>query len=163
MTVRPIVNPTQGRAQVSPNRTRAPPAGQRGRWALVLCHSEKLGLVIPLESRMMRATRRPRMNEKYIVRLTDQERDERAAMIKKFQGTSQQVRRAQILSKADVNGPNGTDQLSGFSDRAYGSRRYWCAPMSNRPSGRRLPKKSLPPLSGMAVPAPMQDEPRRSW
>jgi Homeodomain-like domain len=53
---------------------------------------------------MMRATRRFRMNKKYIVRLTDQERDELAVVIKKFKGTSQKVRRAQILSKADADG-----------------------------------------------------------
>jgi hypothetical protein len=49
------------------------------------------------------------VNKKYIVRLTDQERDELAAVIKKFKGTSQKVRRAQILSKADADGPNWTD------------------------------------------------------
>ncbi len=49
------------------------------------------------------------MTKKYIVRLTDQERDELAAVIKKFKGTSQKVRRAQILSKADADGPNWTD------------------------------------------------------
>src|SRR6516164_11799428 len=59
---------------------------------------------------MMRATRRSRMNKKYIVRLTDQERDELAAVIKKLKGTSQKVQRAQILSTADANGPNWTDQ-----------------------------------------------------
>jgi transposase len=42
--------------------------------------------------------------------LTDQERDELAVVIKKLKGTSQKVRRAQILSKADVNGPNWTDR-----------------------------------------------------
>jgi hypothetical protein len=50
------------------------------------------------------------MSKKYIVRLTDQERDELAAVIKKFTGTSQKVRRAQILSKADADGPNWTDE-----------------------------------------------------
>lgn len=50
------------------------------------------------------------MQKKYIVRLTDQERDELAAVIKKLKGTSQKVRRAQILLKADVDGPNWTDQ-----------------------------------------------------
>jgi Homeodomain-like domain len=50
------------------------------------------------------------MNKKYVVRLTDQERDELAAVIKKFKGTSQRVRRAQILSQADADGPNWTDQ-----------------------------------------------------
>src|SRR5262249_61620856 len=59
---------------------------------------------------MMRAARRPRMNKKYVVRLTDQERGELGAVIKKFKGTSQKVRRAQILSKADVDGPNWTDE-----------------------------------------------------
>lgn len=49
------------------------------------------------------------MNKKYIVRLTDQERDELAAVIKKLKGTSQKVRRAQILAKADAGGPNWTD------------------------------------------------------
>jgi Homeodomain-like domain len=49
------------------------------------------------------------MNKKYIVRLTDQERDELAAVITRLKGTSQKVRRAQILSKADADGPNWTD------------------------------------------------------
>jgi hypothetical protein len=34
------------------------------------------------ESEMMRATKRSRMNKKYIVRLTDQQLDELAAVIK---------------------------------------------------------------------------------
>jgi homeodomain-containing protein len=49
------------------------------------------------------------MHKKYIVRLTDEERDELAAVIKRLKGTSQKVRRAQILSKADADGPNWTD------------------------------------------------------
>ncbi len=49
------------------------------------------------------------MNKKYIVRLTDQERTELAAVIKKLKGTSEKVRRAQILLKADADGPNWTD------------------------------------------------------
>ena len=51
------------------------------------------------------------MDKKYIVRLTDQERDELAAVIKKPKGTGQKVRRAQILAKADADGPNWTDYL----------------------------------------------------
>ncbi len=50
------------------------------------------------------------MSKKYIVRLTDQERDELAVVIKRLKGTSQKVRRAQILLKADADGPNWTDQ-----------------------------------------------------
>jgi hypothetical protein len=49
------------------------------------------------------------MNKKYIVRLTDQERDELAAVIKRLKGTSQKVRRAQILAKADADGPHWAD------------------------------------------------------
>ena len=50
------------------------------------------------------------MQKKYIVRLTDEERAELQVVIRKLKGTSQKVRRAQILLKADVAGPNWTDQ-----------------------------------------------------
>jgi hypothetical protein len=50
------------------------------------------------------------MQKKFIVRLTDQERCELQDVIKKLKGTSQKVRRAQILLKADADGPNWTDQ-----------------------------------------------------
>lgn len=46
------------------------------------------------------------MNKKYIVRLSDKERQELVTVISKLKGTSQKVKRAQILLKADVNGPN---------------------------------------------------------
>ena len=49
------------------------------------------------------------MEKKYIVRLTDQERNELVEVVKKLKGTSQKVRRAQILLKADIDGPNWTD------------------------------------------------------
>jgi hypothetical protein len=49
------------------------------------------------------------MQKKYIVRLNDQERQELDTVIKKLSGTSQKVRRAQILLKADVNGLGWTD------------------------------------------------------
>lgn len=50
------------------------------------------------------------MQKKYVVRLTDEERGELGEVIRKLKGTSQKVRRAQILLKADANGPNWTDQ-----------------------------------------------------
>ena len=50
------------------------------------------------------------MQKKYIVRLSDEERDTLREVVKKLKGTSQKVRRAQILLKADVNGPNWTDK-----------------------------------------------------
>lgn len=50
------------------------------------------------------------MQKKYIVRLSDDERSELAAVIRKLQGSSLKVRRAQILLKADAEGPNWTDR-----------------------------------------------------
>lgn len=50
------------------------------------------------------------MKKKYIVRLSVEERETLEEIVKKFKGTSQKVRRAQILSKADIEGLNWTDQ-----------------------------------------------------
>lgn len=50
------------------------------------------------------------MEKKYIVRLTDEERGVLAVVVKKLKGTSQKVRRAQILLKADADGPAWTDK-----------------------------------------------------
>jgi hypothetical protein len=47
--------------------------------------------------------------KKYIVRLTDEEREACTEVIKKLKGTSQTVRRAQILLKADADGPAWVD------------------------------------------------------
>src|SRR5262245_60174233 len=58
---------------------------------------------------MLCGTRRCAMQKKYVVRLTDQERNELQDVVKKLKGTSQKVRRAQILLKADADGPNWTD------------------------------------------------------
>ena len=46
------------------------------------------------------------MNKKYIVRLSDEERRELVEVINKLKGTSQKVKRSQILLKADPDGPN---------------------------------------------------------
>jgi hypothetical protein len=50
------------------------------------------------------------MQKKYIVRLSKEERKELTEVVKKLKGTSQKVRRAQILLKADADGPNWTDR-----------------------------------------------------
>ena len=50
------------------------------------------------------------MNKHYVVRLTEAERQSLVEIIKKLKGSSQKVRRAQILLKADANGPNWTDE-----------------------------------------------------
>lgn len=49
------------------------------------------------------------MQKKYIVRMTDEERATCWLVIKKLKGTSEKVRRAQILLKADEDGPAWTD------------------------------------------------------
>jgi hypothetical protein len=49
------------------------------------------------------------MLKKYIVRLTDEERQTLQQLVAKFKGSSQKVRRAQVLLKADADGPGWTD------------------------------------------------------
>jgi hypothetical protein len=49
------------------------------------------------------------MVKKYIVRLSEEERSLLRDIVKKLKGTSQKVRRANILLKADVDGPNWSD------------------------------------------------------
>ena len=49
------------------------------------------------------------MEKKYIVRLNDDERQQLDEVIKKLSGSSQKVRRAHILLKADADGPAWTD------------------------------------------------------
>jgi hypothetical protein len=49
------------------------------------------------------------MQKKYIVRLSDEERETLKEVVRKLKGTSQKVRRAQVPLKADANGPGWTD------------------------------------------------------
>src|SRR6476659_3488630 len=49
------------------------------------------------------------MNKKFVVRLSDAERGACQEVVKKLKGSSQKVRRAQILLKADADGPGWTD------------------------------------------------------
>jgi hypothetical protein len=49
------------------------------------------------------------MNKKYIVRLTRTERHTLREIVKKLKGSSQKVRRAQMLLKADIAGPAWAD------------------------------------------------------
>jgi hypothetical protein len=50
------------------------------------------------------------MQKKYVVRLTEEERETCRLTVKRLKGTSQKVRRAQILLKADADGPAWTDK-----------------------------------------------------
>ena len=49
------------------------------------------------------------MVKKYVVRLTGAERGILKAVVGKFKGSSQKVRRAQVLLKADADGPGWVD------------------------------------------------------
>src|SRR6202451_1389154 len=49
------------------------------------------------------------MNKKFIVRLSDEERAICHEVVKKLKGSSEKVRRAQILLKADADGPAWID------------------------------------------------------
>ena len=60
------------------------------------------------------------VKKKYIVRLTDGERATLEQIVRKLKGSSQKVRRAHILLKADADGPAWTDARIA---EAYGCRR----------------------------------------
>jgi len=51
----------------------------------------------------------PKRSKKYVVRLADAERESLRQVVSKFKGTSQKVRRAQVLLKSDADGPDWTD------------------------------------------------------
>lgn len=50
------------------------------------------------------------MGKKYIVRLTEEERETLRGVMRKLKGSSEQVRRAYMLLKADVEGAHWTDK-----------------------------------------------------
>lgn len=60
------------------------------------------------------------MQKKYIVRLSKEERNTLREVVKKLSGSSQKVRRAQILLKADSDGPAWSDSRIA---EAFGCRR----------------------------------------
>lgn len=60
------------------------------------------------------------MRKKFIVRLSGEEREQLGQIVKTFKGSSQKVRRAQILLKADADGPAWADQQIA---EAFGCRR----------------------------------------
>ena len=50
------------------------------------------------------------MQKRYIVRLTESEREICGNVIRRLKGTGEKVRRAQMLLKADADGPAWTDR-----------------------------------------------------
>jgi hypothetical protein len=86
------------------------------------------------------------MEKKYIVRLTDNERELLSRIVKTQRVSSQKIRRARILLKADADGPNWTDVKIAEtrfplanSDRSAGRKTHVCAPdgdaADERPGG----------------------------
>jgi len=63
------------------------------------------------------------MYKKYTVRLTEGERQICRDVVKKLKGSSEKVRRAQILLKADADGPNWTDTLIAEAFHCRGRKR----------------------------------------
>jgi hypothetical protein len=70
------------------------------------------------------------VTKKFIVRLSEEERDVLRTITKKLKGSSEKVRRANILLMADANGPNWKD---GQIAEAYG-----CTPQTVENVRRRL-------------------------
>ena len=77
------------------------------------------------------------MRKKYVVRLSQEEREQLMGVVKKLKGTSQKVRRAQILLRADAGGPNWADQR--IAD-ALGCRRQTVENIRQRPVERGFPE-----------------------
>ena len=73
---------------------------------LVVSHVSTLGL----SGSWSRAETAFMPQKKYIVRLTDEEREICRKTVRKLKASSEKVRRAQILLKADADGPGWTDQ-----------------------------------------------------
>ena len=69
---------------------------------------------------MVATTEGRAMRKKYIVRLSAEERAVLEQIVRKLRGSSQKVRRANILLKADADGPAWTDARIA---EAYGCRR----------------------------------------
>ena len=51
----------------------------------------------------------PKKSKKYVVRLTQVERESLQQIVSRFKGNSQKVRRAQVLLKSDADGADWTD------------------------------------------------------
>ena len=81
------------------------------------------------------------MPKKYIVRLSAEERNQLQTVIKTLTGSSQKVRRAQILLKADAEGPNWIDQRIA---EAFGCRSQTVASLRQRSvPGQKFREESL--------------------
>ena len=76
---------------------------------LVLCQGKELGLRTKGIGGKVPSKRQGCMDKKYVVRLIDEERAVCQEIVKKLKGSGQKFRRAQIMLKADADGPGWTD------------------------------------------------------
>ena len=82
--------------------------GKRGgvsKQSLVSSPRKKVGLVDREIFGRLRGTRRCPLHKKYFVRLSDEERGVCQDVVQRWKGTSEKVKRAQRLLKADADGP----------------------------------------------------------
>ena len=86
------------------------------------------------------------MHKKYIVRLTDAERATCRETIHRLKGSSEKVRRAQMLLKADVDGPGWSDRqiAEAFGCRTKTVENLRRGVRSARPLPARIPERSAP-------------------
>ena len=96
------------------------------------------------------------MQQQYVVRLRNEERDTLREVVKQLKGTGQKVRRAQMLLKADANGPSWTDVS--IADA------FSCRPHTVEELRRRLVECGFDEaLDGMRVPENMATFFRKFW
>ena len=93
--------------------------------------------------------------KRYIVRLTAQEREVCRETVRKLNGSSEKVRRAQVLLKADADGPAWTDQkiADAFSCRTktVENIRQRCVLEGFERAHSRFPGHALTPTGVMAI------------
>lgn len=91
------------------------------------------------------------MSKKYVVRLTDEERERLTRLVSSGRAAAQKIRRANILLKTDVDGPAWTDrriaEAFGCWVQTVGNVRQHCVEdgvdvaVAGKPSSRTYPRK----------------------
>ena len=79
------------------------------------------------------------MHKKYTVRLSDEERGVCQEIVKRLKGTSEKVKRAQMLLKADADGPEWSDVK--IAEPTHWWRWRWWRRFVPRRSARRSKKR----------------------
>ena len=85
--------------------------------------------------------------KRYIVRLTAQEREVCRETVRKLNGSSEKVRRAQVLLKADADGPAWTDQKIADAFSPHQDRREHSPTMrAGRQQALERKRREFPPV-----------------